>query len=754
MKSSSPNPVHLTGRLERITYTHPETGYTVARVRINARADAVTIVGKFAGLVPGVTLELSGIWKVHPSYGKQFEVREYRTAVPSTIYGIKKYLGSGLIKGIGPVMAERIVDRFGKDALDVIENDPERLYEVGGVGQKRVEMIRGAWADQKEIRDVMLFLQSHEVSAAYAVRIFKTYGRRAIDVVTENPYQLATDIFGIGFLTADKIAAKLGFKKDSALRIKAGLLYVLDRLADEGHVYYPETGLIEKSREVLEVPAELVKAAISSAAIDETIRVETIRVELQKEEPEPAEPDTPGDTQSGRAVYLSRYFVCETGIARMLARLCLAHKSIRPVDVPAALKWVEGKLSFTLAEKQADAVRCALKSKVMVITGGPGTGKTTIIKAVLTIFKRLGVRVMLAAPTGRAAKRMSETTGHKAETIHRMLSYSFQGGGFQKNAKNPLACDLLIVDETSMIDTILMYHLLKAVPPAATMILVGDVNQLPSVGAGNVLNEIIASAAAPVVHLTEIFRQAANSHIVINAHLINKGIMPDLNPTDKDSDFYFINNDSPERVHDIIMELVTKRIPARFGFDPFEDIQVLSPMHKGAVGTTMLNLSLQETLNPQKDEILFGGSRYRFGDKVMQIRNNYDKNVFNGDIGRVTSFNRESREIKVDYDGRETVYDFNELDEVVPAYAISIHKSQGSEYPAVVIPLMTQHFILLQRNLIYTAVTRGRRLVVLVGTKKALAIAVKNDKPGKRYTRLAMRLDGEMKKKDDSQAIY
>jgi len=741
----------MTGRLERITYSNSETGYTVAKLRINARADAVTIVGKFAGLVPGVTLELSGTWKVHPSYGKQFDVREYRTMVPSTIYGIKKYLGSGLIKGIGPVMAERIVDLFGKDSLDVIENDPDRLYEVGGVGKKRIEMIRTAWADQKEIRDVMLFLQSHEVSAAYAVRIFKTYGNQAIDIVTENPYQLATDIFGIGFLTADKIAFKLGFKKDSALRIKAGLLYVLDRQADEGHVYYPETGLIEKCGEILEVSAELVKGAISSSTIDETIRAETIRVEPQVE---PAEADAPADTDSGRAVYLSRYFVCETGIARMLAVLSLAHKSIRPVDVPAALKWVEGKLLFTLAEKQAAAVRSALKSKVMVITGGPGTGKTTIIRAILTIFKRLGVRVMLAAPTGRAAKRMSETTGHHAETIHRMLSYSFQGGGFQKNAKNPLAGDLLIVDEASMIDTVLMYHLLKAVPRAATMILVGDVNQLPSVGPGNVLKEIIASNAVPVVHLTEIFRQAANSRIIINAHRINKGVMPDLNPVDGDSDFYFINNDSPERVHDIIMELVAKRIPDRFGLDPFEDIQVLSPMHKGAVGTSMLNQSLQEALNPQKDEIVFGASRFRFGDKVMQIRNNYDKNVFNGDIGRVTALNRESREIKVDFDGRETAYDFNELDEVVPAYAISVHKSQGSEYPAVVIPLMTQHFMLLQRNLVYTAVTRGRRLVVLVGTRKALAIAVKNDKLGKRYTRLAMRLDGEMEKGYDSSGIY
>ena len=735
MKSVTPNTIRMTGQLERITYVHPETGYTVARLRVSRNQEPVTITGRFADLVPGMTLEVSGIWKIHPSYGKQFNVHEYKTLVPTTVYGIKKYLGSGLIKGIGPVMAERIVDRFGEDALDIIENDPDRLYEVDGVGKKRVEMIKTAWAEQKEVREVMLFLQSQGVSAAYAVRIFKAYGSKAIDVVTENPYRLATDIFGIGFLTADKIAAQLGFQKDSALRVKAGILYVLEGLAGEGHVYYPESALVEKCREVLDVPASLVEDGLSSAAIDESIRIEPeLDSEISGEQP-------------GRAVYLSRYYVCETGIARMLALLCLSPKSIRPVDIPAALKWVEDRLSFRLAEKQADAVASALKNKVMVITGGPGTGKTTIIRAVLAIYRRLGVRIMLAAPTGRAAKRMSEATGHHAETIHRMLSYSFQAGGFQKNTQNPLSCDLLIIDEASMIDTVLMYHLLKAVPPGATMIIVGDVNQLPSVGAGNVLNEIIASKTVSVVHLTEIFRQASGSRIVVNAHLINKGMFPRIKPGDQDSDFYFIENSSPERVHDLILELVARRIPARFGFDPFEDIQVLCPMHKGLVGTSVLNQSLQEALNPQKEEIFFGVSRYRVRDKIMQIRNDYDKNVFNGDIGRVISINRERREIVVDFDGRPVTYDFNELDEVVPAYAISIHKSQGSEYPAVVIPLLTQHFILLQRNLVYTAVTRARRLVVMVGTRKALAIAVKNNKPEKRYTRLAQRICIEINRK-------
>lgn len=728
MNGTSHPRITLSGHLERITYTHPETGYTIARLRVKGKRDVVTVVGKFADPIPGETLEVIGHWKIHPKYGEQFEVDEYRTLVPSSIFGIKKYLGSGLIQGIGPVMAERIVDRFGRRSLEVIEYETDRLLEVEGIGEKRVEMIRSAWAEQKEIRDVMLFLQTHEVSAAYAVKIFKQYGSQAIDVVTENPYQLATDIFGIGFLTADKIARKLGFGKDSPLRIRAGILYVLNQLSDEGHVYYPYSLLIEKCCEILEVDPDRVAVAVHAAETDGSVVTEDL--------PDP----TRLEGADGRAVYLSWFHVSETGIARLMRRLCTSVKSLRLVDAEKVLTWVEGAIGFTLAQKQKEAVQCAVANKVMVITGGPGTGKTTIIQALLSIFNRMDAKILLAAPTGRAAKRMSEATGHPAGTIHRLLSYSFQNGGFQKNENNPLACDLLIVDEASMVDTLLMYNLLKAVPSTATLILVGDVNQLPSVGAGNVLKDIIASGAVPVVRLTEIFRQAQESRIIVNAHMINNGIIPQIDPKDTQTDFYFIEQPDPERVRDIIVELAVNRIPKRFGFDPVNDIQVLTPMHKGVVGTANLNVFLQDALNPEKDAIESAGASYRVRDKVMQIRNNYDKNVFNGDIGRIAAISRETREVIIDYDNRTVTYDFSELDEVVPAYAVSVHKSQGSEFPAVVMPVLTQHYILLQRNLIYTAVTRGRRLVVLVGTKKALAIAVKNDKPQQRYTRLAQRL--------------
>ncbi|MCF8024243.1 MAG: ATP-dependent RecD-like DNA helicase [Desulfobacteraceae bacterium] len=719
--------VTIFGQIERVTYTNPENGFTIARVRVRGRREPVTVVGRFMEPTPGEVMDMTGTWKIHPTYGEQFEVDSYSIRAPSTINGIKKYLGSGLVRGIGPVMAERIVDCFGKSSLDVIENNPDRLRQVEGIGEKRIEMIRQAWAEQKEIRNVMLFLQSHEVSAAYAVRIFRRYGQDAVEVVTENPYRLATDISGIGFLTADKIAGKLGFEKNHPLRIRAGVLYVLNQLADEGHVYYPYEFLIEKGIEILETGKDRVAEAIEDASSDRELVIEEIGSGIQ-------------GCESGRAVYLTRFYVCETGIAKHFARLCEAPKSVRAINTERALQWVEQQLDFSLADNQKAAVRCAAQNKVMVITGGPGTGKTTIIRAVLEIFKQLHVRTLLAAPTGRAAKKMTEATGHSAGTIHRLLSFNAQEGGFQKNQDNPLKCDMLIVDEASMIDTVLMYNLLKAVPPAATLVLVGDVHQLPSVGPGNVLNDVIASEAVPVVRLSEIFRQARQSRIIVNAHQINSGIIPELQAREEETDFYFIEQQEPEKVVDIIVELVSKRIPRRFFFDPVDDVQVLSPMHKGVCGTANLNRLLQERLNPGKTQISAGGSVFRLQDKVMQIRNNYEKQVFNGDIGRVAAVEDEFRQVKIGFDGREIDYSFTELDEVLPAYAVSVHKSQGSEFPVVVMPVLTQHYIMLQRNLLYTAVTRGRRLVVLVGTKKALAIAVKNDKPGRRYTHLASRI--------------
>ena len=724
-------PTTLSGQIERITFTNEENGFTIAQVKVPERHELVTVVGTLMAPMPGEILEMRGEWSDHPKFGRQFKVVEYRTRVPATVYGIRKYLGSGMIKGLGPVMAGRIVDRFDQKTLDIIETDIQRLLEVEGIGKKRIDMIAKAWDAQSEIRDVMLFLQSHGVSSGYAAKIFKHYGSQSISVVKQNPYRLASDIFGIGFLTADQIAGKLGFEKDSRLRVEAGILYVLHQLCDEGHVYFPYEPLVSKSCDILGVNREPVLRALGNLALDQTIIIEDI--------------NETADTfkQNIKAVYLTRFHLCETGIARRLTTLVHATKAIRDIDSDKAIDWVQRRLSITLAENQMKAVVWAIENKVLVITGGPGTGKTTIINAVLKIYARLKSGILLAAPTGRAAKRMSEATGFEAKTIHRLLEYSLQKGGFQRHEDKPLECDVLIIDEASMIDTLLMYHLLKAVPPMATFILVGDVNQLPSVGAGNVLNDIIASTVVPVVTLDKIFRQAKTSQIVVNAHKINQGRVPSVSAnqaTDPQNDFYFIEQEDPEKVLEIILELSKNRIPQRFGFDPVDEIQVLTPMHRGVVGAGNLNHQLQAVLNPGEGGITRGDRTYRVNDKVMQIRNNYDKDVFNGDIGRITAIAWESREVLISIDGRAVVYDFSDLDEIVPAYAVSVHKSQGSEYPAVIIPIVTQHYILLQRNLIYTAVTRGKKLVVIVGSRKAMTIGVNNNKTRQRYTRLCHRL--------------
>jgi len=721
--------VELQGQIERITYTNEENGFTIARVKVPGRHDLVCVVGNMMAPMPGEIIRMQGEWASHPKFGEQFKIVFYKSMVPATVHGIQKYLGSGLIKGIGPVMAKRIVGKFSEETLEVIENEAERLTEVEGIGGKRLEMIKKAWADQKEIREVMIFLKSHGVGSGYVTKIFKQYGNESIKVVRENPYRLATDIFGIGFLTADKIAEKLGFSKDSELRAQAGILYVLHQLSDEGHVFYPYEPLIEKCMEILAVDREIIVKAFGVAALDKQIVIEELNGES-------------GDhAQNDRAVYLTKFHVSETSIAARLKLLIGLPKSIRSVDLGKAIEWVQTKLSINLAEKQIEAVRCAVESKLMVITGQPGTGKTTIINSILKIFQALGVKIMLAAPTGRAAKRMSETTGYEARTIHRLLEFSPKKGSFQKNEHTPLNCDLLIVDEFSMVDCILMHHLLKAVPLYATFIMVGDVNQLPSVGAGNVLKDIIVSGAVPVVELNEIFRQARQSSIIVNAHRINSGMLPLFKASENQlDDFYFIEKDDPEEALQVILDLVSERIPKRFGFDRFDDIQVLTPMHKGSVGAVNLNTQLQDLLNPNQQGITRWGRDFRVGDKVMQIRNNYDKEVYNGDIGRITGIDLEAQEVTISFDGRDVGFDFTDLDEIVLAYAVSVHKAQGSQYPVVIIPVLTQHYILLQRNLIYTAVTRGRKLVVMVGSKKALAIAVKNNKTQMRHTRLTSRL--------------
>ncbi|MBN1106311.1 MAG: ATP-dependent RecD-like DNA helicase [Deltaproteobacteria bacterium] len=726
---SSSASVDLQGLIERITYTNEENGYTIAKVKVRGERDLVTVVGNLMAPTPGEIIRMRGEWSTHPKYGEQFKIITYQSVVPATVYGIEKYLGSGLIRGIGPVMARRIVQKFGRETLEIVEKDIDRLSEVSGIGKKRIGMIRRAWKDQKEIREVMVFLQTHGVSSAYAAKIFKQYGSRSIEVVRQNPYRLATDIFGIGFVTADRIAEKLGMARDAEVRVEAGILYVLHELSDEGHVYYPYEALIEKCREILGVERDVMTRAFGTIDLEKRIVLEELNEKMESYR------------KNHKAVYLAGFHVSETGIAERLKVLIGSPKSIRPIDAQRAVEWVQSRLSITLAEKQVEALRCAAENKVTVITGGPGTGKTTIIQAVLKIFSRLGVRIMMAAPTGRAAKRMTEATGREASTIHRLLEYSFQKGGFQRDDERPLDCDLLIVDEVSMIDTLLMYHLLKAVPQGATFILVGDANQLPSVGPGNVLGDIIASGAVPVVELRDIFRQAEKSLIIVNAHKINQGLLPSLRPTGQGlDDFYFIEQENPEEVLKIIVDLTKDRIPRRFGLDPVEEIQVITPMHRGTVGAANLNAELQRVLNPSEESVARGSRVFRVKDKVMQIKNNYDKEVFNGDIGRIRRIDQEDQEVLISFDGRDILYDYTDLDEIVLAYAVSVHKSQGSEYPAVILPLLTQHFLLLQRNLLYTAVTRGKRLVIVVGTRKALAIAVNNVKIQQRYTRLSQRL--------------
>ena len=722
---------HLSGQIERITFTNEENGFTIAQVKVEGKKDLVTVVGSLMAPTPGEILEMQGEWAHHPKFGEQFKVAQFKTKVPATVYGIQKYLGSGLIKGLGPVMAGRIVEKFGKKTLDVIENEIERLAEVKGIAAKSIAKIAKAWDAQKEIRDVMIFLQSHGVSSAYAAKIFRRYGDRSIAVVKQNPYRLAADIYGVGFLKADSIAKELGFGADSEVRVEAGVLYKLQQLVEDGHVYFPFEPLIEQCREILGVAREPVVHAIGRLNADRQVIIEDIDDGIED------------FRENNKAVYLAQFHQCEVGISNRLKALLSAPKSIRKIDSTRAIEWVQQQLSFQPAEKQQKAIRCALENKVMVITGGPGTGKTTIVKAILKILSKLQVKMSLAAPTGRAAKRLNEMTGHQAKTIHRLLEYSIHKHEFLKNERNPLDCDLLIVDEASMIDTVLMYHLLKAIPATATCIFVGDVNQLPSVGAGNVLKDMIGSGCIPVIELNEIFRQAKTSRIIVNAHQINEGNLPALIESesfDPNNDFYFVKQDDPEKVLEIILELASSRIPQRFGFDPLDDIQVLTPMHKGVVGAANLNHRLQAVLNPANGAVMFGDRAFRVNDKVMQIRNNYDKEVFNGDIGRIAAIDPRERRLTAVFDSRNIVYDFSELDELVLAYAVSVHKSQGSEYPAVIFPILTQHYILLQRNLIYTAVTRGRNLVVMVGSRKALAIGVNNSQTRQRFTRLRERL--------------
>jgi exodeoxyribonuclease V alpha subunit len=720
--------IEIKAQIERITYYNEENGYTIAKAKVGGRHDLVTVVGNLLSVNAGEVLKLIGQWTYHPKFGEQFKITSYESVVPATVKGIEKYLGSGLIKGIGPVMAKRLVFKFGLETLNIIGTGIKKLHEVEGIGDKRIEMIQKAWDDQKEIREVMLFLQGQNVSPAYGAKIFKQYGKESIKVVQDNPYRLAADIFGIGFITADNIAEKLGIAKESQIRAEAGILYVLHQLSAEGHVYYPYEQLIEECKKILGVEKETIMKAFGKIATDGKIIIEDLNKDGEF-------------TENNKAVYLAKFHVSEVSIANKLRHLMLVPKTLRTFDKDKAIEWVQRELKITLAEKQKQAVRESIDKKIMVVTGGPGTGKTMIINSIIRIYKKLGQRVLLAAPTGRAAKRMTEATGHEAKTVHRLLEFSPKEGGFKKDENNPLDAELIVIDETSMVDTILMYHFLKAVPKEATLILVGDVDQLPSVGAGNVLKDIIDSGFIPTVRLTEIFRQPKESLIIVNAHRVNNGQMPVFtHHKDHPQDFYFFEIEEPGKVLEKVIELCKEKIPKKFGFNSVNDIQVLTPMHRGVVGASNLNAELQKHLNHSSDELTRGGRVLKVGDKVMQIRNNYDKEVFNGDIGRIIKIDREEQKIIVDYDGRAIPYEYSELDEIVMAYAVSVHKSQGSEYPVIVMPILTQHYMLLQRNLLYTGITRGKNLVILVGTKKAAAIAIKNNKPQKRYTLLKDRL--------------
>ena len=720
---------HLRCVVERITYQNADNGYTVLKCAVKNYSDLVTVVGTMPDTHVGSVLSLEGMWKMDAKYGRQFLVEKFEETLPATVYGIEKYLGSGLVKGVGPKFAKRIVEKFGKDTLDVIEETPDELLKVPGIGKVRVDRIKTSWQEQKEIKNIMLFLQSHEVSTSHATKIFKTYGSESIAIVKENPYRLADDIWGIGFKTADSIAQKMGIDKGKFVRLRSGIFYTLNKLAEAGHCYTTRKQLIGKAKELLEVEEPELEITL-----DEVIRTnDVIRDEAEDRE----------------AIYLPPYYFSESGCAKRLLRLMSCGKK-KSEDTEEILKKVAASSEITYDEIQWQAVKTAVSSKVMVLTGGPGTGKTTTTLGIISAYKQAGCQIILAAPTGRAAKRMSEATGMEAKTIHRLLEYK-PPEGYQKNEEHPLEGDVLILDECSMIDIMLMYNLLKALPQQMSLILVGDIDQLPSVGAGNVLRDIIDSGCVPVVRLTRIFRQAQGSRIIMNAHRINRGEGIDMRGG-KDADFFFATKESNQEVVDTIVQYCKTNLPRYYHVDPLQDIQVLTPMQRGECGAVNLNQVLQEAMNPSKIFLRRGGTQYRLNDKVMQIRNDYDKEVFNGDIGTITKVDMEERELTVLFEEREVVYDVTELDELVLAYAVTIHKSQGSEYPIVVMPFTMSHFVMLQRNLLYTGVTRAKKILVLVGEKKAVYYAIKNETTTGRNTCLARRLQPESKEAQEVKA--
>jgi len=713
----------IEGVLERVVFYNEENGYTVGLLQGSDSHDPVTVVGTLMGINNGQNLQLHGTWKEHPKFGRQFQFESYRVVPPSTLIGLKRYLASGVLKGVGKKTAERLVKKFGLSTLEIMEKEPERLKEIEGIGRKKLRQILSSFREQRDQQEIMVFLQSYGVTAGQAKRIYEEYGEKTIAFLRSNPYQLSRDVFGIGFKTADQIALNLGIPRDSEARADAGLLYVLDQLSNGGHVCYPSKELLREAQQILEVSLPILEKALARQIRDRSL--------IQTDQTTPM-------------IYLARYFRCEVEVANRLTSMLKNDSSIPEIDTEKSINWFEKQSGLQLSPGQKEAIHTVIGNRVSIITGGPGVGKTTVINTIIQVLSTKNLSISLGAPTGRAAKRLTEATGCPAKTLHRMLRYNPAINRFNADEDSPLEEDVFIIDECSMIDISLMYHLLKALPLKAHLVLVGDADQLPSVGPGNVLRDIIRSGKVPVASLNVIFRQSDRSTIVEWAHAINRGDVPRIPEKSEDlSDLYFVQKEEPEEILRIVLHLCTERIPERFGLDPIKHIQVLTPMHRGTLGVTNLNMELRNAVNPQRESSRKTPNGFQEGDKVMQIRNNYEREVFNGDIGYITIIDPVDEQVTVRYDERNVEYSYGSLSEIVPAYAISVHKSQGSEYPAVVLPLSTQHFVLLQRNLLYTAITRGRRLVVLVGTQRALRIAVQEAGVRQRFTQLKERLTGE-----------